>query len=153
MSQKVLVSYPTKIPPRPAGVRRSSYQVAATLLASFRYAWAGIQYAFTSQRNFRIHTFIGALAITLGSTLHLSLVELAVIGVTIALVMAMELVNTALESVVDLTIDNQYHELAKVAKDCAAGAVMVSAIVALLVASLLLLPPMLKLVLAVLPGI
>ncbi len=146
MSQKVLVSYPSKVPARPSGLRSSSYQVAASLGASFRYAWAGIQYAFTTQRNFRIHTCVGAIAITLGSALHLPLAELAIIVVTIGLVMALELVNTALESVVDLTIDSHYHELAKIAKDCAAGAVMVSAIMAAVVAALLLLPPLFALV-------
>ncbi|MDS3861311.1 diacylglycerol kinase family protein [Thermosynechococcaceae cyanobacterium BACA0444] len=151
MSPKVLVSYPSKVIPRPGVSRRSSYQVAASLWASFRYAWAGVQYAFTTQRNFRIHTLVGAIAITLGSTLQLTLAELAIIVVTTALVMAMELMNTALESVVDLTIDTHYHELAKVAKDCAAGAVFICAMVALVVAALLLVPPVLKLFLALMP--
>ena len=71
---------------------------------------------------------------------------MTVIGLTIALVMGMELLNTALESVVDLTVKNSYHELAKIAKDCAAGAVLVSAIASVLVAGSLLLPPLLALI-------
>ena len=57
------------------------------------------------------------------------------------MVMVLELLNTALEAVVDLTVGDHYHELAKIAKDCAAAAVLVSAGVAVLVAGFLLLPP------------
>jgi diacylglycerol kinase (ATP) len=121
----------------------SSWTVASNLLVSFRYAWTGITYAYKTQRNFRIHTVIGALAIGLGFFLHLSSVKLAVIGLTIGAVMAMELLNTAIESVVDLTVGQSYHELAKIAKDCAAGAVLIFAIAALLVAMMLLIPPLL----------
>ncbi len=121
----------------------SSWTVASNLLVSFRYAWTGITYAYKTQRNFRIHTLIGALAIGLGFFLQLSSVKLAVIGLTIGAVMAMELLNTAIESVVDLTVGQSYHELAKIAKDCAAGAVLIFAIAALLVAMMLLIPPLL----------
>jgi diacylglycerol kinase (ATP) len=68
--------------------------------------------------------------------------EAAVIGLTIALVLAMELINTAIESVVDLLVKQSYHELAKIAKDCAAGAVLVAALASVFVAGLLLLPPL-----------
>jgi diacylglycerol kinase (ATP) len=61
---------------------------------------------------------------------------------TSAIVMVLELINTAIESVVDLTVKQSYHELAKIAKDCAAGAVLVSAIAAVLVAAFILLPPL-----------
>ncbi|MGF1537938.1 MAG: diacylglycerol kinase family protein [Elainellaceae cyanobacterium] len=123
--------------------RDMSWQVASNLFVSFGYAWAGIAYAFRTQRNFRVHTLFGIVAIALGAWLHLSRGEIAVIELTIGVVMAMELLNTAVEAVVDLTVQKTYHELAKVAKDCAAGAVLLSAIAALLVAISLLLPPLL----------
>ncbi|HEY9711251.1 MAG TPA: diacylglycerol kinase, partial [Oculatellaceae cyanobacterium] len=59
--------------------------------------------------------------------------------------------NTAIESVVDLTVKQSYHELAKIAKDCAAGAVLISAIAAVFVAGSLLLPPLFALIQSVLP--
>lgn len=121
--------------------RELSWTIASNLLVSFKYAWAGIIYAFRTQRNFRIHTIIGTLAIGLGVFLNLPKVEVAIIGLTIGAVMTMELLNTAIESVVDLTVGQSYHELAKIAKDCAAAAVLISAIVALFVAVILLLPP------------
>ncbi len=130
--------------------RELSWQVANSLFTSFKYAWAGLSYAFQTQRNFRIHTFIGIIAIGLSILLELQPIETVVIVLTIGLVMAMELLNTAIESVVDLTVKQHYHELAKIAKDCAAGAVLVSAIVALLVASYLILPPLLDIVISAL---
>jgi diacylglycerol kinase (ATP) len=126
--------------------RELAWQIAPNLQISFKYAWAGLRYAFVTQRNFRIHTVMGALAISLGVFLHLTAIEMAVIAVTSALVLALELLNTAIESVVDLTVKQSYHELAKIAKDCAAGAVLISALGALLVAGWLLLPPLLALI-------
>ena len=80
------------------------------------------------------------LAATLGTWLGLSATEMAIVGLTIGFVLTMELLNTALESVVDLSVGREYHELAKVAKDCAAAAVLVSAIASLVVAAVLFLP-------------
>ncbi|UIE39574.1 diacylglycerol kinase family protein [Leptodesmis sichuanensis] len=120
--------------------RDLAWRVAPSLLTSFRYAWAGVSYAFQTQRNFRIHVVVGALAIGLGVFLQLRAVEMAVIGLTIGAVLAMELLNTAIESVVDLTVKQNYHELAKIAKDCAAAAVLISSLAAIGVAGTLMLP-------------
>jgi diacylglycerol kinase (ATP) len=122
--------------------RGSAWQVAPNLTTSFRYAWAGVSYAFRTQRNFRIHAFIGLIAFSLGVLLQINGIEAAVICLTVGAVLVMELLNTALESLVDLTVGQTYHELAKIAKDCAAGAVLVSAIAAVLVALLIYLPPL-----------
>ncbi|MEB3212022.1 MAG: diacylglycerol kinase family protein, partial [Leptolyngbyaceae bacterium] len=100
---------------------------------------------------FRIHVIVGTVAIALSIYLQLSAVEIAIMGLTIGAVLTMELINTALESVVDLTVQQTYHELAKIAKDCAAGAVLVSAVVSILVASVLLVPPLLDKAHIVLP--
>lgn len=123
--------------------RDLAWKIAPTLLISFKYAWSGVHYAFVTQRNFRIHTIMGTLAIGLGVFLQLRPVEIAVICLTSGLVMVMELLNTAIESVVDLTVKQSYHDLAKIAKDCAAGAVLISALASLLVGVALLLPPLL----------
>ena len=122
--------------------RDLSWKIASSLATSFIYAWDGLTYAFETQRNFRIHTVIGTLAIGLGLFLHLKPVEISVVGVTIGIVLAMELLNTAIESVVDLTVGQSSHELARIAKDCAAGAVLVSAMAAIIVGAALLLPPL-----------
>jgi diacylglycerol kinase (ATP) len=129
--------------------RNLAWQIAPNLVVSFKYAWAGVRYAFITQRNFRIHTFVGILAIGMGVFLKISATQMAVVSLTCAMVMVLELLNTAIESVVDLTVKQSYHELAKIAKDCAAGAVLLSAIAALLVASCILLPPLFKLIFSV----
>lgn len=123
--------------------RDLSWKIAPNLVESFRFAGAGLVYAFKTQRNFRIHTVVGVMAIALSIYLQLSRVEIAIIGLTIGSVLTMELLNTALESVVDLTVKQNYHELAKTAKDCAAGAVLISAMAAVLVAGSLILPALL----------
>lgn len=129
---------------KPKIIRNLAWQVAPNLFLSFKYAWAGVRYAFVTQRNFRIHTFIGILAVSLGAFLGIGAMEMAVITMTCAIVMVLELINTAIESVVDLTVKQSYHELAKIAKDCAAGAVLVSAIAAVIVAAFILLPPLVQ---------
>lgn len=114
--------------------RDMAWHVAPNLLMSFKYAWCGVQYAFSTQRNFRIHLVIGLLAMVLGVFFRVRAVEMAVLLLTIALVLVLELLNTAMESLVDLTLGQSYHELAKIAKDCAAGAVLIASLAALLVA-------------------
>ncbi|MEH2168592.1 MAG: diacylglycerol kinase family protein [Nostoc sp.] len=151
MSQKISPSpTPTSLQTLVSNERELSWKVASNLFISFKYAWAGISYSFQTQRNFRIHVSVCAMAIALSVFLHLEAVEIAVIGITSGLVLALELLNTAIESVVDLTVKQTYHELAKIAKDCAAGAVLVSAFVAMLVAGTLLLPPLVRLIISAL---
>ncbi|AGY57597.1 diacylglycerol kinase family protein [Gloeobacter kilaueensis] len=121
---------------------RRSWRIAETLSKSFSYASAGVIYATATQRNFRIHLGMGTLAFVLGAMLHVSLLEMAVIGLAVALVLAFELINTALEATVDLIVGEQYHRLAEIAKDCAAGAVLVVSFASLVVATCILLPPL-----------
>ncbi|NJL85537.1 MAG: diacylglycerol kinase family protein [Leptolyngbyaceae cyanobacterium SM1_1_3] len=122
--------------------REMAWQVASNLLASFQFAWNGVTYALRTQRNFRIHVVVGTLAISLGLWLQLNTTSIAILSLTSGAVLTMELINTAIESVVDLTVQQAYHELAKIAKDCAAAAVLISALASVLVAGCLLVPPL-----------
>ena len=145
LRQPQITPYPRQ--ESPSEIRKNSaWHIAPNLFLSFKYAWAGISYAFVTQRNFRIHTAMTATAISVGLFLHVNAVGMAIVALTCALVMVLELLNTALESVVDLTVGQSYHELAKIAKDCAAGAVMISAMAALLVAGFIIAPPLVALV-------
>jgi diacylglycerol kinase (ATP) len=128
-----------------------AWKVAPSLFVSFKYAWAGVSYAFQTQRNFRVHVGLGSVAISLSLYLGLSSTELAIIGLTTGAVLTMELLNTAIESVVDLTVKQSYHELAKIAKDCAAAAVLISAAAAVGVAGSLILPKLWLVVLPLIP--
>ena len=80
---------------------------------------------------------------SLGLWLRLAADRLAVLVLTVAAVLVLELLNTATEAVVDLAIGRQFHPLARIAKDCAAAAVLVAALSSLLIALLLLVPPLL----------
>ena len=124
--------------------RRGSWSVAKDLPSSFKYALKGLIYAFFSQRNFRIHVFIGLLVIVLSIWLQLSFSNCAILFLTISIVLVLELINTSIEAVVDLAIGRRFHPLARIAKDCAAASVLVGALSSFFIAFLILLPPILK---------
>lgn len=99
---------------------------------SFHHAFEGVIYAARTQPNMRLHLI--AAALVLAATLYLRLQRPYVIGIviTVAVVLAFELLNTALESIVDLMTIG-HHPLAKIAKDAAAGAVLIVAFAAVIV--------------------
>jgi len=109
------------------------------LLHSFAYAFDGILYAIKAERNLVIHFALAALVTALGFTLQCSPTEWYVLMILFGLVIGAELLNTAIETVVNL-VTPEYHELAKLAKDTAAGAVLVMAIVAALIGLLIFAP-------------
>ena len=113
------------------GRRRTS------LLQSFNFAFQGLVASVRHQRNMRVHLLL-AFAVLLASLfLNLSRLQLVMIIMAVAFVFITELVNSAIEAVVDMITD-QFDPRAKAAKDMAAGAVLVAAINALVVAYLVL---------------
>ena len=109
---------------------------------AFRNAWAGLCAAVRTQRNMRIHLLAAAAAVGAGFILGLNEVEWSILAISCALVLAFEAMNTALESAVDL-VSPQFHPLAKRAKDCAAGAVLVASLSSLVVGGILFIPKLL----------
>ncbi|MCL5734023.1 MAG: diacylglycerol kinase [Actinobacteria bacterium] len=107
----------------------------ASLLQSFNHAFQGLVHSVRHQRNMRIHLAVAFVVLMAGVFLNLSRLELVVVIVTICLVLIAELLNTAIEAVVDIITD-EFDPRAKIAKDVAAGAVLVAAINALVVAYL-----------------
>jgi diacylglycerol kinase len=101
-------------------------------VAGFGYAYNGLCYALRTQRNARVHVAIAILAIALGILLHISPVEFAMIFVAITSVFSAEMFNTVVEVCVDLASPT-YHPLAKIAKDVAAGAVLLNAILSIII--------------------
>jgi diacylglycerol kinase len=104
----------------------------AKFIAGFRYAFRGLWYALRTQRNARVHIFIAILAILLGVVLHISDVEFALVFVAITGVFIAEMFNTVFELCIDLASPD-YHPLAKTAKDVAAGAVLLSAMLSVVI--------------------
>lgn len=109
---------------------------------AFRNAWAGLCAAVRTQRNMRIHLAAAAAAVGAGLFFGLNAAEWTVLAISCALVLALESMNTALESVVDL-VSPQYTPLARRAKDCAAGAVLIASLSSLVVGGILFIPKIL----------
>ncbi len=101
------------------------------LLDSFRNAAAGIERAFLEERNMKLHTLAAFLAVAGGLYFRVPLQSWALIIIAIAVVFICELINTAIENIVDLVCPG-YSEKARKIKDIAAGAVMTAAILAVL---------------------
>ena len=108
-----------------------------SLLRSFNYAFQGLVSSVRHQRNMRIHLILGLLVLIVSIFLNLSRLQLVVIFVAVALVFITEMINSAIEAVVDLITD-EIDPRAKAAKDLAAGAVLIAAVNALVVAYLVL---------------
>jgi diacylglycerol kinase len=104
----------------------------AKFIAGFGYAFQGLWYALRTQRNARVHAAVATLATILGIVLRISAVEFAIIFMAIAGVFIAEMFNTVFELCVDLA-SPEYHPLAKIAKDVAAGAVLLSAILSIII--------------------
>lgn len=114
------------------------------LYKSFRYAFQGILSGVKKERNMKIHCAAMLLVIVAGIILKISVAEWCICLVLFGLILALELVNTAIEAVVDM-VTEEYRPLAKLAKDTAAGAVLIAAIMAAGAGILIFLPKLLRL--------
>lgn len=102
------------------------------IIDSFNYAFEGLIYVFYTQRNMKFH-FLAAITILILSLFSsIRRLELLILFLTISLVLVMEMVNTAVEKVVDLYTDH-YNPLARIAKNVAAGAVLVASVNSILI--------------------
>ncbi|MEV5028625.1 diacylglycerol kinase family protein [Paenibacillus sp. LPE1-1-1.1] len=115
-------------------------------IASFAVAVSGIGFALRTQSHMRIHAFAGLSACVLGLIVSLKPLEWAIILLAIAVVMSAEMINTAVEQAVNLASPS-IHPVAKVAKDVAAGAVLIAAAVSAIIGLLILGPPLWRLIL------
>ena len=122
---------------RPAG-SAESYELLA---ASFGYAFSGLWYALRTQQNMRIHLSVSAAVVALGLYLGLDWTQWAVLALTIGAVLIAEMFNTVAEAALDAATP-YYHPLVKIAKDVAAGAVLLTAIMSVGVGLLILGPPL-----------
>ncbi len=99
----------------------------------------GIIYAVKTQRHMRYHLFAALAALILGLVLNISRIEFILLCMSIVLVLVTEMLNTAIETTVDM-ISEEYHPLARNAKDIAAGVVLIASIGALMLGYLILYP-------------
>ncbi len=113
---------------------------ARSILWSFNYAIEGIVYTLRTQRNMRVHMVLAVLVAIGCLLLGIERMQLVAVVFAISLVFVTELVNTAIEAAIDVSVE-RFDPLAKIAKDVAAGAVLCAAINALIVAYLVLYEP------------
>ena len=123
-------------PPAPAPRRRtvppSAPGRAPTLLDSFNYAFEGIIHVLRTQRNLRIHFVIAIVVIAAAAALGVQRIELIALLIVIAFVLITEMINSAIEGAIDVSTTS-FDPNAKLAKDVASGAVLISSIAAVAV--------------------
>lgn len=112
--------------------------------SSFIYAWRGVKHAVAHEQNLKFHFIIAVVVIILSIALNIPEVEIAILLVVIGIVISLEMINTALERIVDL-ITKEYHPLARVVKDVSAGAVLVFSIFAVIIGILIFYEPIIQL--------
>ena len=122
------------------GGKRESYQTSRNIFASFKFAINGLIYCFQTTRNLRIQILFGALILILSSFFKCSLNEYLIIISTIFSVLILELLNTSIESLVDLNVKNKFNKLAKISKDCSAASVLLASCNSIFVAAFIFFP-------------
>ncbi len=105
-------------------------------VVGFRYAWAGLKTVVKKESNFQLHLAAMTIVVAAGFFFHLSLIEWAVILLTIGLVLITEMINSVIERVMDF-IQPGYDERIKEIKDIAAGVVLVTALISVVVGILI----------------
>lgn len=107
-----------------------------SIIDSFNYAVSGIIVSIKTERNMLIHYIVAILVLFSSLFFDFNRMEFLILLFSVTLVIVLELMNTAIEKTVDM-VTKEYHPLARLAKDIAAGAVLISAINALIVGYLL----------------
>lgn len=142
MSNKTTKIYDALVSTMRIDPNRYSYLTSQNRVVSLGYALAGWLYMLRWQRNTWLQAVASVAVMALALWLQLSALELAILILTITIVWMAEFLNAAVEAVVNLA-SPEYHEMAKVAKDVAAAAVLLGVVAAILIGGLLLAPPLL----------
>ncbi|MBP6994321.1 diacylglycerol kinase family protein [Candidatus Woesebacteria bacterium] len=111
---------------------------------SFKHAWDGIVWVFKTQPNYQVHITLSVIAVTLGLVLQIERFEWLIIGILIMMGLTIETINSTFEQTLDcVTLEKR--EDVKVAKDAAAGAMLIYAIGAAILGGIIFLPRLLSL--------
>lgn len=117
-----------------------------SFLESLKHASNGLVTVFKEERNMKYHISLMIIVLVFSILFQLSKIEWLFILISIFLVLITETINTAFETIVDLVTDRKYHILAKKVKDMAAGAVLLSAILACLIGAIIFIPKIWQLI-------
>ena len=120
--------------------RIESYKTSSNVLKSFKYAFSGISYVLKTSRNFKIQLIFAVTILMIGFLLQISQSNYVILIATIMSVLILEILNTSIESIVDLVVKKEFSSLAKISKDTSAGAVLLASINSVIIASYIFVP-------------
>lgn len=103
---------------------------------SFSYAFEGLLFVLRTERNIKFHVFIAVMMIAMSLYFDITKVEWLILFLVIGGMFVIEIINTAIENVVDL-VTEEFHPLAKTAKDVAASAALVFACISVIIGVIL----------------
>ena len=114
--------------------RKESYKTSKNVVISFKFAFSGIFYVLKTSRNFKIQLLFALTSLIIGFLLQISLSNYVILVATIMSVLILEVLNSSIESIVDLVVKKEFRSLAKIAKDTSAGAVLLASINSVIIA-------------------
>ena len=114
--------------------RKESYKTSKNVLISFKYAFSGIYYVLKTSRNFKIQLIFALTTLMIGFLLQISISNYMILIATIMSVLILEILNTSIESIVDLVVKKEFSSLAKISKDTSAAAVLLASINSVIIA-------------------
>ena len=120
--------------------RIESYKTSSNVLKSFKYAFSGISYVLKTSRNFKIQLIFAVTSLMIGFLLQISQSNYVILIATIMSVLILEILNTSIESIVDLVVKQEFSSLAKISKDTSAGAVLLASINSVIIAVYIFVP-------------
>ena len=120
--------------------RIESYKTSSNILKSFKYAFSVINYVFKTSRNFKIQLIFAVTILMIGFLLQISQSNYVILIATIMSVLILEILNTSIESIVDLVVKKEFNSLAKISKDTSAGAVLLASINSVIIAVYIFVP-------------
>ena len=115
---------------------------------TFKNARKGMRLSIKSERNIRVHFLAALLAVVTGFCLNFSIIRFSILLLAIGSVIAAEMFNSAIEFALDAIYHNRYSRIVGMAKDIAAGAVMVVSVIAIMIGVLLFAPPIIKILMS-----
>ena len=120
--------------------RIESYKTSSNVLKSFKYAFSGISYVLKTSRNFKIQLIFAVTSLMIGFLLQISQSNYVILIATIMSVLILEILNTSIESIVDLVVKKEFSSLAKISKDTSAGAVLLASVNSVIIAVYIFVP-------------
>jgi len=120
--------------------RIESYKTSSNILKSFKYAFSGISYVLKTSRNFKIQLIFALTSLMIGFLLQISQSNYVILIATIISVLILEILNTSIESIIDLVVKKEFSSLAKISKDTSAGAVLLASLNSVIIAVYIFVP-------------